>query len=177
MRRWDGPSPGRKTGVQGHHIRWTARDFETFMRMDHGETYPAALAHAHDRLEDHLATLHKNGEIEAITDEWREYHKPEFIPPYDVNRGFTDSWKKLYPDRPSWTVTAHLSHDTYSHIHPDKKQGRAISVREAARLQSFPDRFLFGPDGGLSGAYSQIGNAVPPLMAHAIATHLRKLIF
>ena len=176
MRQWNGPDGSRELGAQGHHIRWTARDFETFERMNHGDTYKEALDHARELLEERLSEMLEREDIEAITEELRERHTPDFVPPYKLARGFVDSWKKLHPDRPSWTVTAHLSHDTYSHIHPDSDQGRAISVREAARLQGFPDRFWFGPEGGLNGAYSQIGNAVPPLMAHSIACHLRTLI-
>jgi DNA (cytosine-5)-methyltransferase 1 len=62
---------------------------------------------------------------------------------------------------------AHIGKDTYSHIHYDSAQGRVISVREAARLQSFPDGFVFA--GTMNPAFRQIGNAVPPLMAREIA--------
>lgn len=62
---------------------------------------------------------------------------------------------------------AHIGKDTYSHIHWDSTQARTISVREAARLQSFPDGFMF--QGAMNAAFRQIGNAVPPLMASAIA--------
>jgi len=62
---------------------------------------------------------------------------------------------------------AHLGKDSYSHIHYDSDQARTISVREAARLQSFPDGFSFS--GTMNPAFRQIGNAVPPLMARAIA--------
>lgn len=62
---------------------------------------------------------------------------------------------------------AHLGKDGYSHIHYDSTQARTISVREAARLQSFPDGFLF--EGPMNQAFRQIGNAVPPLMAKALA--------
>ena len=71
-------------------------------------------------------------------------------------------------DKPSHTLVAHLSVDTYSHIHPLEPRG--ISVREAARLQSFPDEFLF--QCSMGDAYKQIGNAVPPLMAEAVAREL-----
>ena len=77
-------------------------------------------------------------------------------------------WQKLKMDSPSHTLVAHLSVDTYSHIHPYEPRG--ISVREAARLQSFPDGFLFQCNMG--EAYKQIGNAVPPLLAKEIATQL-----
>jgi DNA (cytosine-5)-methyltransferase 1 len=65
---------------------------------------------------------------------------------------------------------AHLGKDGYSHIHYDSQQARTISVREAARLQSFPDGFVF--DGTMNPAFRQIGNAVPPLLAKAIATEM-----
>ena len=85
---------------------------------------------------------------------------------------FGDKWKRLSPDRPSWTVTSHLSKDGYMYIHPF--QNRTISVREAARLQSFPDRFVFC--GSRSAQFTQVGNAVPPLLATCIAKHLKREI-
>ena len=62
---------------------------------------------------------------------------------------------------------AHLGKDSYSHIHYDSVQARTISVREAARLQSFPDGFRFC--GTMNPAFRQIGNAVPPLLARSLA--------
>ena len=62
---------------------------------------------------------------------------------------------------------AHIGKDTYSHIHYDSAQARVITVREAARLQSFPDGFVFS--GTMNPAFRQIGNAVPPVMARALA--------
>ena len=85
---------------------------------------------------------------------------------------FDDKWKRLPLDKPSWTVTSHLSKDGYMYIHPT--QNRTISVREAARLQSFPDWFVF--DGSRGAQFRQIGNAVPPLLAMNIAKHLKKII-
>lgn len=78
---------------------------------------------------------------------------------------FQDKLHKLDPERPAWTVTAHLQKDCYKFIHPS--QPRTISVREAARLQSFPDSFVFPTV--LGSAFRLIGNAVPPLLAFAFA--------
>ena len=69
---------------------------------------------------------------------------------------------------------AHLGKDGYSHIHYDSAQARTISVREAARLQSFPDSFRFC--GTMNPAFRQIGNAVPPLLAKALAEEMIKTL-
>ncbi len=88
------------------------------------------------------------------------------------SRKFPNKWWKLDPKRPSRTLTAHIGKDTYSHIHYDSRQARTISVREAARLQSFPDGFQFA--GAMNAAFRQIGNAVPPLLSFAVAKQVRK---
>jgi DNA (cytosine-5)-methyltransferase 1 len=80
----------------------------------------------------------------------------------------------MWRDQPARTLMAHLGKDSYSHIHYDSRQARTISVREAARLHSFPDGFVFC--GTMNPAFRQIGNAVPPLLAKAIATHMMKTL-
>ncbi len=85
---------------------------------------------------------------------------------------FKDKYYKLIPDKPSRTITAHLRMDCHSHIHPT--QVRSITPREAARIQSFPDDYLFL--GAYLKTYMQIGNAVPVLMAKQIATIIKKYL-
>lgn len=77
---------------------------------------------------------------------------------------FKDRLKKLVHTNPSWTVIAHIGMDGYMYIHPEEL--RTLSVREAARIQSFPDDFVFL--GNQQQVYVQVGNAVPPLLAHAL---------
>lgn len=84
---------------------------------------------------------------------------------------FTDKYKKLSWGDLSRTITAHIAKDGYGYIHP--QQLRTLTVREAARVQTFPDRFRFA--GTRSDAFRQIGNAVPPLLGEAAAEVLRPL--
>ena len=89
--------------------------------------------------------------------------------PYNMT-SFRDKYRKQPLFRPSTTVTAHLAKDGLYYIHPT--QNRSLTPREAARLQSFQDKFIF--EGTRTSIYKQIGNAIPPLMAKAIAKALLK---
>ncbi len=102
---------------------------------------------------------------------------PEKLKTHNNRHSFFDRFKVVHADAAySHTVVAHIAKDGHYYIHPDKTQNRSLTVREAARLQSFPDDFYFeGVKEGKNrtAAFKQIGNAVPPLMAFNIALTLK----
>ena len=167
MRAW----PGFRTdaGTTGHLVRLTPRDFPIFAAMKPGADYPQARQLAEEMFLDALAEhgLSRRARGSAAYEKLRA----SIVPPYDPEK-FPNKWWKLDAGKPSRTLTAHMGKDTYSHIHFDGRQARTISVREAARLQSFPDGFFFA--GAMNAAFRQIGNAVPPLLGLAVGRVLRR---
>lgn len=168
MRSW--PDFTSNEGVIDHVIRYLPRDYEIFRRMSPGDEYPRAKAISLEILNEEIdrIRIETGREILIDSDEYLQLKK-KFVPPYDPTK-YNNKWWKLIPELPSRTLTAHIGKDTYSHIHYDSNQARVISVREAARLQSFPDGFIFS--GAMNDAYRQIGNSVPPLMSYVLARNI-----
>jgi DNA (cytosine-5)-methyltransferase 1 len=164
MRKWDDFFVS--DSVTDHFSRHTPRDYPIFGRMRPGDKYPQAVRIAKD-LYNKSRKLYSQGKLRTPP------RRKHYVPPYRLD-GFEEKWRKLDPLLPSWTITAHLEKDCYSHIHYDDSQMRTITVREAARLQTFPDAFVFS--GSMGDCFRQIGNAVPPLLAFALADHLRFLL-
>lgn len=156
MRTWYGKE---NYGVTANAFRKNTRDFPIFSRMKQGDNYIAA-----SKIADELFAEEVN--VFGYEKDSKEYLRlySKLVPQYDRDK-FENKWKRLDETKLSHTLVAHLEKDTYSHIHPWEPRG--ITVREAARIQSFPDDFFF--DCSMGDAYKQIGNAVPPLLSLGVA--------
>ena len=109
-----------------------------------------------------FAMLGQGGKYLDLPESMRRYR-------WDI---FDDKYKRLPWKEPSWTLTAHMRKDGLAYIHP--LQNRSISVREAARIQSFPDDFVF--DAPMTRMFELVGNSVPPMLAQAIAKPIVKFL-
>jgi DNA (cytosine-5)-methyltransferase 1 len=140
--------PYQETEKLSHFQKWCRKDVPA---DDRGKIY------------DHIVRAVRDDDLEAfrLMDHQTKYSDlPEELKRYrdDI---FEDKYKRLSWNEPSRSITAHLARDGYWYIHPE--QHRCLTVREAARIQSFPDWFRFS--GYPSHAYRQIGEAVPPLLS------------
>lgn len=128
-------------------------------------------------LMDHIARTHNSVDRERFTymikNHWTFGQLRRTMPQYEHEhaRLFDNSYVVQWWDLPSKTIIAHIHKDGFQFIHPDESQARTFTVREAARIQSFPDDFEFA--GSRGEKYKQIGNAVPPLFAEALAKAIR----
>lgn len=137
-----------------------------------------------DKLIQHKARMHipRDRKIyELAISKWNQDKKrlkytdlPSELQTHKNKDSFLDRFKVVDMNGYSHSVLAHISKDGHYFIHPDIEQIRSLTVREVARIQSFPDNYKF--EGPRTSQYSQIGNAVPPLMAKGIAIEIEKML-
>jgi len=133
--------------------------------------YQAERRNGCDQLTLHKATKHSEKMLEVIRHSGSSIAS---LPPGMVTSGFSSCYSRLDADQPSTTITVKFqSPSSNKCIHPF--QDRTLTPREAARIQSFDDRYLFC--GSMTQIAEQIGNAVPPLLGKAIATEVSQLIY
>lgn len=148
----------------------------TYVRESHIRTSADILTH-------HVCRPNTSQDIQIYqktVELWNDSHKrlkyndlPDNLKTHKNRSTFTDRFKVVEGDHAyCHTVLAHLSKDGHYFIHPDIEQHRSITVREAARLQSFPDNYFF--EGPRTAQFKQVGNAVPPLMAKGIAQGIKQ---
>jgi DNA (cytosine-5)-methyltransferase 1 len=136
-----------------------------------------------DLLIQHLARPHNERDREIYRraiNKWDGTRKrlryeelPKKLKTHKNTQTFRDRFKVVASElETSHTITAHFSKDGHYYIHPDINQARSLTLREAARIQSFPDNYRF--EGSRTSQYWQLGNAVPPLMAEKIAEQIKK---
>jgi DNA (cytosine-5)-methyltransferase 1 len=154
--------PGHRNDEIPYEPRGELSPYQQLMRENAGSVLYNHQTRKHNKQDlEAFAWLEEGGKYADLPAKYKRYRD-------DI---FKDKYRKLYRDYPSWTIEAHIGKDTYRYIYPSRKgepePPRTISVREAARLQSFPDRFRFlGP---FTKQFHQVGNAVPPLLAKAVA--------
>jgi len=135
-------------------------------------------------LTDHVARSHTKRDLEIfkivaaykLKGENMQYIQlPKRLKNHKNEKGFLDRFKVVdFSKKASHTIVAHIAKDGNHYIHPDITQNRSLTVREAARLQTFPDNFKF--EGSRTSKLKQIGNAVPPFMSLCIAQAIKKII-
>lgn len=162
-------NPGEGDNIQKVAVTEPTNDFLNIVKNDSGIIYNHS-ARKHndaDRERYRILSAHKNWQLKDL-----QKVRPDLI--HHNPKHFGNRYTVQESDKPGKTVVAHLYKDGNLFIHPDSEQARTFTVREAARIQSFPDDFVF--EGSRTDQFKQVGNAVPPLMAETFAKTIRKYL-
>lgn len=158
--------PGEGENVQHVEKSKTRNEYLTKIANDSGKIYNHSARNHNeaDRERYRILSEHKNWQLKDL-----QMVRPDLV--HHNPKHFGNRYTVQESDKPGKTIVAHLYKDGNLFIHPDPEQARTFTVREAARIQSFPDDFIF--EGSRTEQFRQVGNAVPPLMAEAFAKTLR----
>ncbi len=166
--------PELKNGEQKHIVHYTesANDYLNRSGIRNGEIFTTQ--HITRKINDHDIEIYKIAIKKLVKEKQQlKYDElPAHLKTHKNELSFKDRFKVLSFDRLSHTLVSHLSKDGHYYIYPDIHNPRSISVREAARIQSFPDNYFF--EGSMTSCFQQIGNAVPPLLANKIAKYIKE---
>ncbi|MCK4529335.1 DNA cytosine methyltransferase [candidate division WOR-3 bacterium] len=156
---------------------YKTNDFNGYLRKSEIRT-------DYDRVINHVARPHRKEDLRIYKYAINKYLNGERLKYTDLpqrlqfhknKKSFLDRFKVIDRNAPaSHTVVAHIAKDGHYYIHPDINQLRSLTVREVARLQSFPDNYKF--EGPRTAQFVQVGNAVPPLMAEAIGQKVKEIL-
>lgn len=154
--------PGEGENIQKVITPTIKNDFLKKIGNDSGVIFNHVARNHNDKDRERYQILseHKNWQLKDL-----QIVRPDLV--HHNPKHFGNRYTVQEADKPGKTVVAHLYKDGNLFIHPDSEQARTFTVREAARIQSFPDDFVF--EGSRTDQYKQVGNAVPPLMAEAFA--------
>lgn len=186
---------GGQTGeeLKSRFVETLGRDFIPTENIDIQENHPLLNWYQDTRLQ---GILHHEARKHLLQDIFRYYFAANFtlkhnafpkmndydaagnglLPDHENARSgkFNDRFRVQMPDDAATTVTSHISKDGHYFIHYDPSQARSLTVREAARIQTFPDNYYFC--GGRTQQYHQVGNAVPPFLATQIGEVVKRIL-
>ncbi len=163
--------------VEAGQGQWVGHAGDMTAGQSYMETPGTAFRHPQGLLTSHVARYNNDTDLERYAELQPGENYLDLVKRRSDLRNYStgsfhDKYFRLHPDQPSKTIVAHLRKDGNSFIHPT--QTRSLTVREAARLQSFPDSYIF--TGSRGDQYQQIGNAVPPRLGKAIAKQLLRIL-
>ena len=163
----------------GESRKWTE-----YVKEANEYLYQAEIRNGLEVLPQHITRTHNDNDLkiyEKTISTWnikkvrlKYTDLPKKMQTHKNDKSFLDRFKVVDQNGYSHTMLAHIAKDGHYYIHPDINQVRSISIREAARIQSFPDDYYF--EGSRTATFKQIGNAVPLLMAQVIAKEIKKKI-